>query len=276
MPIKDTTDNPDRHARFMNKKRILQTLISTGSYQDFIDQVFHLAASKPSSYVCFSNVHMLIEAHKDGQFNQVVNQADMATPDGVPLRIAMRILYGIRQDRVAGMDVFPHLLKEAAKQQKSVYLYGGTQEVLDKIVAKTGREIPSLKIVGSYSPPFRQLTEAEDAAIVAQINALNPDLVFVALGCPKQEKWAADHLGRVKGCMLAVGGAFTVYAGMQVRAPKWMQKASLEWLYRLMQEPGRLWKRYLVTNSLFLYLFIRDYLTGRYRDTPSLPAKAEA
>ncbi|MEM6628449.1 MAG: WecB/TagA/CpsF family glycosyltransferase [Bacteroidota bacterium] len=247
----------------MKKKRVLQTLITTGSYVDFVEEVFHLAASKYSSYVCFSNVHMLIEAYKDPMFNEIVSEADMATPDGVPLRIAMRLLYGIRQDRIAGMDAFPHLLKEAAKRDKSVYFYGGKQEVLDAIVKRAAVEIPGLKIAGYYSPPFRKLSEEEKQQIRDTINDSHADLTFVALGCPKQEKWVASEQDKIKGCLLAVGGAFTVYAGMQVRAPKWMQKYSLEWLFRLVQEPKRLWKRYFVTNSLFIYLFIKELFLGK-------------
>jgi len=255
----------------MDKKQILKTLISSGSYQQFIEQIFHMAEHRDSSYVCFSNVHMLIEAHKDESFNRVVNQADMATPDGVPLRIAMRMLYGIKQDRVAGMDVFPHLLKEAASRGKSVYLYGSTPDVLDAIVDKARRQLPNLKLVGHMSPPFRKLSAEEEATIIQNINNLNPDLLFVALGCPKQERWASTHKGKIHSCMLAVGGAFNVYAGLQDRAPRWMQKFSLEWLYRLVQEPGRLWKRYLVTNSLFLFLFFKDYIqlkTGKPLEAP--------
>ena len=205
---------------------------------------------------------MLIEAYKDEAFNQVVSQSDMSTPDGVPLRIAMRILYGIPQERIAGMDAFPDLLKEAAKRKKSVFLYGSTQQVLDAIKERASKELPDLQIAGMHSPPFRKLTEEEEKDIIDTINGSGADLIFVALGCPKQERWAAAHQGKIKGCFLAVGAAFAVYAGLQDRAPKWMQDLSLEWFHRLIQEPKRLWKRYLVTNSLFLFLFMKSYLTG--------------
>ena len=205
---------------------------------------------------------MLIEAYKDKNFNQIVSQADMSTPDGVPLRIAMRLLYGIRQERIAGMDALPDLLQEAEKRKKKVFFYGGTQDVLDAMTTRINRELPHLSIAGAYSPPFRKLTEEEERGVVDQINGSEADLIFVALGCPKQEKWAAAHRGKIKGCMLAVGAAFAVYAGQQSRAPKWMQTLSLEWFYRFTQEPGRLWKRYLLTNSLFLFLFVKNYVLG--------------
>ncbi len=254
----------------MEKKRILNTQITTGSYSDFVDHVFQLAAQKYSSYVCFSNVHMLIEAYKDEDFNQIVSQSDMSTPDGVPLRIAMRILYGIPQERIAGMDAFPDLLKEAAQRKKSVFLYGSTQPVLDAIEERVSKELPDLHIAGMHSPPFRKLTEEEEQEIIHTINESGADLIFVALGCPKQERWAAAHQGKIKGCFLAVGAAFAVYAGLQDRAPKWMQDLSLEWFHRLIQEPRRLWKRYLVTNSLFLYLFTKHFLQGKHRQKDSI------
>ncbi len=256
----------------MNKKQILTSMISTGGYQRFIDQIFHLAEHKRSSYVCFANVHMLIEAYKDPAFNRVVNQADMATPDGAPLSVGLKLLYGKKQDRVAGMDVFPHLLKEAAARKKTVYLFGSTPEVLEAIVKKAQKQIPGINIVGYLSPPFRKLSDKEEADIVQQINEAKPDLLMVALGCPKQEKWAAAHKGKIESCMLAVGGAFNVYAGIQDRAPKWMQRFSLEWLYRLIQEPGRLWKRYLVTNSLFVMLFIKYYIQVKTKSGNPLEA----
>ena len=244
----------------MEKKRILDTWITTGSYSDFVDQVFHLAEGKKSSYVCFSNVHMLIEAHKDRAFNDIVSKSDMSTPDGVPLRIAMRLLYGVRQERIAGMDALPDLLQEAEKRKKKVFFYGGTQQVLDAMNNRIKRELPHLSVAGSYSPPFRKLTESEERDVIDMINGSEADLIFVALGCPKQERWAAAHQGKIKGCILAVGAAFAVYAGQQSRAPKWMQTLSLEWFYRFTQEPGRLWKRYLLTNSLFLFLFVKNYI----------------
>ena len=244
----------------MKKSQVITSLISTGTYQEMTEEIFRLAEQKDSSYVCFSNVHMVTEAYKDKAFNRMLNEADMATPDGVPLRIAMRLMYGIKQERVAGMDMFPSLMKEAEQRGKSIFLFGGKEEVLVKIAEKASKEFPDLKIAGYLSPPFRKLSAAEEQEIVDQINAAAPDLMFIALGCPKQEKWAAKHKNKVNSCMLAVGGAFNVYAGVQDRAPEWMQKASLEWLHRLLQEPGRLFKRYFLTNSMFLLLFLKSFI----------------
>ncbi|WP_345985240.1 WecB/TagA/CpsF family glycosyltransferase [Sulfurimonas sp. HSL-1656] len=217
-----------------------------------------LSSEKKSSYVCVVNVHMTMEAHRDAAFGAVVNNADIATPDGMPIAKAMKLLYGIEQDRVAGMDLLPDLMGECEKRGKSVFLYGSTDEILEKIVVRAKQELPNLTI-DAYSPPFRTLSPEEKEEIVSRINAKNPGFVFVALGCPKQEKWMAEHLGSIDSCMIGLGGSFEVYAGVKTRAPDWMQKYSLEWLYRLIQEPGRLWKRYLTTNIPFILLLIKQW-----------------
>lgn len=247
------------------KRKLLTSLISAGSFNDFVNHIFWLTENRSSSYVCFANAHMLVEAYKDKEFNQLLNNADVATPDGGPLSKLMKLLYGQEQDRVAGMDVLPRLLQEAAARGKSVYFYGSTDQVLEAVVAKAKNDLPELQVAGYYSPPFRKLTKDEDEAIVKKINDTNPDLVFVALGCPKQERWMADHKGKVKACMLGVGQAYMTYANLEKRLPEWARNLSLEWTYRLWQEPRRLWKRYLVTNSVFLYLSLKLLLRSRTR-----------
>ncbi len=240
------------------KRKLLTSLISAGSFNDFVNHIFWLTDHKDSSYVCFANVHMLMEAYSDREFNDVLNNADIATPDGNPVSKLSKLFYGQQQDRVAGMDLLPKLLEEAAARGKSVYFYGSTDEVLEAVVAKAKEEFPTLEIAGYYSPPFRKLSEEEDAAITDMINQTAPDLVFVALGCPKQERWMAAHKGQVKACMLGVGQAYMTYAGLEKRLPAWARNLSLEWTYRLWQEPRRLWKRYLVTNSMFILLTIKQ------------------
>jgi N-acetylglucosaminyldiphosphoundecaprenol N-acetyl-beta-D-mannosaminyltransferase len=238
----------------LTKVQLFKTLVSTGGYQDYVQQIMRLAATRTSSYVCFANVHMLMEAYQQPGFNQVVNEADIVAPDGGPLSVLMRHHYGIDQRRACGMDMFPDILKAAQQNQVPVYFYGSTPEVLAKVTAKAQQQFPALPIAGSYSPPFRPLTPEEDQAIVNSIKASGAQLVFVSLGCPKQEKWMFEHRGRIAACMLGLGQAFLVYAGMEKRLPAWARNLSLEWLYRLYLEPKRLWKRYLKTNSMFLLL----------------------
>lgn len=184
------------------RHQVLGTWISTGPPASFVDAVLQLGAARSSAYVCFANVHMVVEAHRQPDFGRVVNQATVVAPDGSPVAAAVRWFGGPRQERVAGMDALPALLEAAAERGQSVYFYGTTPEVLAALEARARHELPQLRIAGSYSPPFRPLSDAEDAEIVARINAADPDLLFVALGCPRQEQWMAAHQGRIRACML--------------------------------------------------------------------------
>jgi N-acetylglucosaminyldiphosphoundecaprenol N-acetyl-beta-D-mannosaminyltransferase len=206
---------------------------------------------------------MLIEANDSETFANIVNQADMATPDGKPVAKGLQWLYKINQPRVAGMDLIESLFARCEKDKLKICLFGSTEEVLDKIQQKAKIQFPQLNIIDAISPPFRELAEEEKSAMVERINSHSPDFVFVALGCPKQEKWMAEHKGKVNACMIGLGGAFPVYAGTVERSPDWMQQNGLEWLYRLYKEPGRLWKRYFYTNSKFIWLFSLQLLKTR-------------
>ncbi|WP_247237830.1 WecB/TagA/CpsF family glycosyltransferase [Telluribacter sp. SYSU D00476] len=245
------------------RKPLLETYITTGSYDTFVEKLTNIAKSKISSYVCVANVHMIVEAYKSSTFAKIVNDADIVAPDGVPLSIGLKWLYGTHQDRVAGMDLLPSLLLQAEKQELNVFFFGSTPEVLDAMRKRCMSIYPNLKIAGAISPPFRPLNKEEDEAIAQRINLSGAHIVFVALGCPKQEKWMAEMKGKVNALMIGLGGAFPVFAGLQSRAPIWMQRMSLEWLFRLYQEPGRLWKRYLTTNPLFILLFIKEWYKVR-------------
>lgn len=244
------------------KQVVLDSDISTGSFDEFVDYILQLGAARTSAYVCCANVHMVVEAHRDASFRQVLEEATLVTPDGGPVASVAGWLGGHPQERVAGMDLVPALLAEAAERGQSVYFYGTTDDVLQAIVERAHRELPHLRLVGTCAPPFRALTPEEEEAHVAAINAADPDLLFVALGCPRQERWMAAHRGKIKACMLGVGQAFLVYGGLEQRLPVWARRLWLEWAYRLWLEPRRLWKRYLVTNSRFLYLMARKSLTG--------------
>lgn len=245
----------------VKKVKLIHTWVTSAPYQQFIGEIVSLARQRQSSYICFANVHMLMEAYYHPDFNEVVNQADMVAADGRPLTVLMQLQYGIQQDRICGMDLLPDLLREAEKEGLSVYFYGSTSETLEAIHQRITQEHPSLQIAGLDSPPFRPLTPEEDQDAVARINASKAHLVLVSLGCPKQEKWMADHQGAVKACMLGVGQAFLTYAGTEKRLPKWARDYALEWAYRLYLEPRRLWKRYLVGNSWFLYNALKSLLS---------------
>ena len=243
----------------MKKSKILDCDISVGSFNDFIKNIFILSDETDSSYICVCNVHMLIEAKKSFKFMNLLNNANITTPDGMPIVKALSIKYKLNQERVAGMDLMPELIKECSKRKKSIFLYGSTENILLSIVKKSKSLYPNLDI-NFFSPPFRTLTNKEKKNIITTINQFSPDFVFVALGCPKQEKWMFEHKGVIKSCMIGLGGAFSVYAGLQKRAPKWMQNNSLEWFFRFLQEPRRLLFRYLYTNSLFIFYICKEII----------------
>lgn len=204
-------------------------------------------------YICVANVHTTVTAHDDPTYLQVQNGAVMALPDGGPLSRYSRKKGFADAARVTGPDLMRELLKESGTKHYRHYFYGSTQETLDILREKITEKYPGAVIAGMYSPPFRPLTADEDAKIVEKINAAKPDFVWVGLGAPKQERWMAAHENRVQALMLGVGAAFDYEAGNIRRAPAWMQHCNLEWLYRLMQDPKRLFKRYFVTNTKFLW-----------------------
>jgi len=244
----------------VKKKAVLNSFISVGTIREFTDEIFYLAGNKIPSYVCFANVHMVMEGYKDNNFQKVINDANVAAPDGRPISLFLNYFEKIKQDRVCGMDLMPHLLKQAEASGRSVYFYGTTNELLATIRRKAKKEFPKLTVCGSYSPPFRTLTEMENDIIIKKIKRASPDLVFVSLGCPKQEKWMAANKDKIGACLLGVGQAFKVYAGVESRLPKWMHNLSLEWMHRLYLEPKRLWKRYFFTNTYFLLLTFKHMI----------------
>ncbi len=242
----------------LKKKRLISIDVSYGGYEQFVLEILNEAKKKRGNYVCVANVHMLIEAWKNKDFSEIVNSSFITTPDGMPLVWLFRILYGIKQERVAGMDLFPSLLKESEKKGVRVFFYGSEESVLREIVNKASSEYPLLKISGYYSPPFRELTEDEKKDITELINAVLPDIVFISLGCPKQEKWMYEMRNSINSLMIGVGAAFLSYSGRIKRAPLWMQKMGLEWFYRLIQEPKRLFRRYLITNTIFVLIALKE------------------
>jgi N-acetylglucosaminyldiphosphoundecaprenol N-acetyl-beta-D-mannosaminyltransferase len=242
----------------MKKMQVLNFPISIGKYQDYIEYIIESATNGVSQYIYVANVHMVVEAFWNKSFSEKVRLAGVVTPDGKPLTWALRLLHGIKQDRVAGMDVLPTLLKRSEKMQLPLYIYGGTESLLFRTREYLKKNYPDLVINGLYSPPFRELTPEEETRAIDQINRSGAKLVFVVLGCPKQEQWMASMAGKVNAVMIGIGGALPVLVGLQKRAPKWMQDSGLEWLFRLYLEPKRLFKRYAVTNSVFLYLLSRE------------------
>ncbi len=243
------------HLPVLPKLDVLTTSITVGPFTQQINAFAAYGAAHCSSYVCCVNAHMTVEA-RNPEFGQVVRSADFATADGMPVLIALRRFHRIDQERVAGNDIMPALLRQAEAKGLSVYFYGGANEVLQKVVDRVAVELPHLVIAGTHAPPFAPLSALDMDVEAQRINSSGAHIVMVSLGCPKQEQWMWLMKGKVNAIMLGLGGAFLVYAGVDTRAPEWMRRLSMEWLYRLSLEPRRLWKRYLVTNSAFCILYI--------------------
>lgn len=242
----------------MDRKKLIGCDISLGSYSFFVESIIKQAATgKEFFYVCVANAHMMIEAHQSSAFKAIINNADLVTPDGIPLTWALKFLYGIKQERVAGMDLLPDLLIAAEKEKIPIAFYGGTEEMLNMAKEYFEKTYPNIIVATMYSPPFRPLTTDEEIKVIEMLNDSGARLIFVVLGCPKQEKWMASMQGKINAVLIGIGGALPVLVGIQKRAPVWMQKKGLEWFYRLSQEPGRLFMRYLVTNFLFIYLILK-------------------
>lgn len=214
-------------------------------------------------YVCLSNVHMCMEVFDSVEFEKVVNAADFVLPDGLPIAWAQRLITGGDSSQVRGQDLTNKLCELSASSGLKIGLYGGASElVLEKVVQALEEQYPGVQISYTYCPPFRSLTPEEDQSVVEGINAAEVDFLFVGIGCPKQEKWMAEHKLTVNAYMFGVGAAFDFISGSKRHAPKWMQRVGLEWAFRLGSEPSRLWYRYLKQNPRFLFHIGRQLLLG--------------
>ncbi len=231
-------------------------------FDDVIASLDHFRAAG-GGRIFFANVHMVMEAHDDPNFAAIVESADLVVPDGMPLVWMQRLLSQRNSARVRGYSVMAAVLQRAVELGINVGFYGGSAEVLKLVIERSEREFPGLSVTYAYSPPFRALSADEDSEIITNIVAADPDILFVGLGCPKQELWMAEHRERLSCVMLGVGAAFDFYAGTVAQSPEWLSRLGLEWLFRLAKEPRRLWRRYMSTNPRFLYLAIRQLVRAK-------------
>lgn len=213
-------------------------------------------------YICVANVHTTVMSYDNADYCKIQNDAALTLPDGGPLSVVGRQLGYKQMNRVTGPDLMGQIFACSVTRHYKHYFLGSTQETLDKLHTRLKKEYKGIQIVGMFSPPFREMTVSEKQKIVLEINGSEPDFVWVGLGAPKQEQWMYQHKGKIKGLMIGVGAGFDYYAGNIKRAPEWMQKWSLEWLYRLIQDPKKLWKRYAYTNLKFLWLTSIKYGLG--------------
>jgi len=244
----------------LQRSRIISLDVHNISFNDSLEQITTYGLQRKSGFVCFANVHMTIEAHNDPWFREELRKALFVLPDGKPLALACGWLYNKKQERISGMDFMPALLEKANSLRAKIFLYGSTVDTLDKLITRIGSLYPQVIIAGKISPPFRKPTAEERDQHIRYINDSEANFVLVALGCPKQEKWMAENYPAINSILLGLGGAFLVVAGIQKRSPVWMQNMALEWLYRLVQEPKRMFKRYVYTNLYFMILIGKDLL----------------
>ena len=243
------------HQTELKSRKILGMRVDATSYDDAVRRITRWARAGKSRYVCIAAVNNVMQAHDDPPFMSVMNSADLVTPDGMPLVWGLRRLGVAEASRVYGPDLTPAILSAAEEQGIPVGFFGGAGEVLPTLLEVVKGRWPALEVSYSHSPPFRAPTPAEEDAIVDEIDSSGARILLVGLGCPKQEYWMARHKGRLQCVSVGVGAAFDFIAGTKKQAPPVMQRSGTEWLYRLLSEPKRLWKRYLLHNPRFMALF---------------------
>ena len=256
----DKPDTINNSLKWPRKVDLFGVNVTPTNYTEATNVIMDAACRGASGLVSCYSTHSLIEASRGDDFRRAANVFDMITPDGQPVRWALNILHqaGL-DDRVYGPELTLRICKSAAEHGVSIYLYGSSAEVIAALRENLSRMFPDLKIVGAESPPYRQLTEAEDADTVHRINESGAGILFIGLGCPKQDFFAFEHRNRLKLVQVCVGAAFDFHSGNKKMAPGWMQRHALEWLYRLIHEPRRLCGRYLLTNSIFLLMLFLHF-----------------
>ena len=237
---------------------ILKTNINVTNMSDTIKYIGGHLDDLRGKYIYVSNVHTTVMSYENEEYRKIQNGAAMALPDGAPLSSYSRRKGYKQAQRVTGPDLMLELFAISKEKGYRHYFYGATEETLQSMKEVLERDYPGIQIAGMYAPPFRALTPQEDAQIVAKINESRPDFIWIGLGAPKQEEWMYQHMGQLQGVLIGVGAGFDYLAGYIKRAPRWMQRMSLEWLYRLLQDPKRLWRRYFTSNVKFICLTRMD------------------
>lgn len=251
----------------LQKFNVLGVGICAINMEMALDTIGRWISDRSRNYVTITGVHGVMESQFDEELRRIHNEAGMVTPDGMPMVWLGRKNGFASMDRVYGPDLMLGVCEVSQSRGYRHFFYGGNDGVPELLRDKLVEKYAGLQVVGTYSPPFRALTDVEQAAVVDMINDANPDIVWVGLSTPKQERWMAAHVGRLKApVLLGVGAAFDFHAGLKKQAPRWMQRSGLEWFFRLISEPRRLWRRYLKNNSLFLFLIALQAMgLKRYR-----------
>jgi len=260
-----TCDKMSGPIEWPKKRDLFGIQVSPVTCDDACAAILAAAQSRQSRVVSAFSVHALIEAAGSAELAAKVNRFAIIVPDGQPVRWALNWLHGARlASNVRGANLMWRLCQSASATGIGIYLYGGTATTLSALTANLQRSFPSLRIAGAESPPFRRLSQSESDAMVERVNTSGAGLMFIGLGCPKQDHFASDYVNRLRVVQVCVGAAFDFHGGIKATAPLWMQRSGLEWLYRLGQEPRRLWKRYLVTNSVFVMKLLAQLARSRF------------
>lgn len=255
--------------RWPAKRDLFGLQVSCVQYDEAVECIIAAAEAGEPAVVSCHAVHAVMTISEDATIRPLANRFAMITPDGQPVRWALNWLYGAKlKERVYGPELMTRVLSQAAERGLPIYLYGGSPETLVRLEANLLRTFRGLKIAGSCSPPFRTLQEAELADVANEINASGAQIVFIGLGCPKQDHFAARQAEKIRAVQLCVGAAFDFHADAKPIAPPWMQRCGLEWAFRLCCEPRRLWKRYLVTNTKFCLRLAQVYISQRSTRSP--------
>jgi N-acetylglucosaminyldiphosphoundecaprenol N-acetyl-beta-D-mannosaminyltransferase len=239
---------------------VLGVRIDAVAARDVVDQVEHWIEAREVAYVCVRDVHGVMESQRDPELMRIHRESGLTVPDGMPLVWSARFAGVSGAERVYGPDLMLAVLERARDSGWSSFLYGGGTGTASLLESRLTARLPGLHIAGTFTPPFRELTPREDGEVVEMINASGADLIWVGLSTPKQERWMADHVDRLRApCVLfGVGAAFDIHAGLKPDAPGWMRPIGLHWLYRLIREPARLWRRYLLNNPAFVWRILRS------------------
>jgi N-acetylglucosaminyldiphosphoundecaprenol N-acetyl-beta-D-mannosaminyltransferase len=247
-------------------RQILNVRVDATTYENAADRIMRWAAHNRSCYVCLANVNSLMEARASREYQAALHSADLVTADGMPLVWLLRWLGAADAARVYGPDLMAVILGSAEREGIAVGFYGGSESSLPKLVAAVTKRFSDLKLRYTFAPPFRPLTPEEDENVVRAINDSAVRILFVGTGGAKQDYWMHAHHGRIHAVMLGVGAAFDFLARTKPQAPRWMQQSGLEWLFRLVVEPRRLWRRYLVRNPHFAILALAFLVRTRFHE----------
>lgn len=264
--------SPNALERTMPRVDILGVRVSAINMDQALDVIDDWVTTGARRYVCVTGVHGVMESRRDPRLQQIHNEAGLVTPDGMPLVWWNKSRGWRHTGRVYGPDLMLACCDRSITAGYRHFFYGGNEGVADLLARQLTRRFSGLSVAGTYTPPFRPLTEQEDNEVVGRINDSGADIVWVGLSTPKQEYWMADHLNRIEApVMIGVGAAFDFHAGLKRQAPVWMQQSGLEWFFRLATEPRRLWKRYLYNNPAFVWLALQELWQSR---SPLAPARA--